>query len=67
MHIRLYNNNYLLKLNTNLILFEVLEEKKSEFCIIDGFLQIKKEENDIVFKSIKDNTIYLLQQPKPLA
>ena len=64
IQIKLSNIHFLPKMDANLILFEVLEEKGCEFCIVNGFLQIKDKKNNIVMESIKDNGVYPLWQPK---
>ena len=60
MLIQFSNIHYLPELDTNLISIDVLEGKKYEFCAINGLLQIKDNDNDIVFKSIRDNSMYPL-------
>lgn len=66
IQIKLNNIHYLPKLDANLISFEVLEEKRYEFCNITSFLQMNNKKNDILMKFFKDNNIYLLQQPRLL-
>ncbi len=64
MHIELSNVHYLPKLDANLISLGILEEKRCEFRALDGLLQIKDKEDDIVLESIRDNAVYPLQKPK---
>ena len=58
--IELSNVHYLPELNTNLISLGVLEENGCEFHTINSFLQIKDKDDDIVMKSIRDNSVYPL-------
>lgn len=64
MHIELSNVHYLPELDANLISLGILVEKGGEFRAVDGLLQIKDKEDDIVLESIRDNTVYPLRQPK---
>ena len=58
--IELSNIHYSPELNANLISLRVLKENGCEFHTINGFLQIKDKDDDIVMKSIQDNGVYLL-------
>ena len=60
MLIQLSNVHYLPELNANLISLGVLEGKEYEFRAINGLLQIKDKDNNIVLKSIRDNSVYPL-------
>lgn len=60
IQIELSNFHYLFILDTNLISFEILKEKRYEFHTINGFLQIKDKEDIIVMESFKNNSIYSL-------
>lgn len=64
IQIKLSNVHYLSELDANLILFGVLEEKGYAFCVVNGFLQIKDKEDNIVLESIRENTVYPLRQTK---
>lgn len=64
MYIKLINVYYLPKLNANLILFGVFEEKGCKFRAVDNFLQIKNKKDNIVLELIRNNSVYLVQQPK---
>ncbi len=64
MYIDLSNVHYLSKLDANPIPLRVLEEKECEFRAVDGLLQIKNKEDDILLESMQDNVVYPLQQPK---
>lgn len=65
MLIQLSNVYYLPKLNINLISFSIFEGKKCEFQAVNSFLQINNRDINIVLKLIRENSIYLLLQPKP--
>lgn len=60
MLIQSSNIYYLLKFDANLISLGVFEVKRYEFQFVNGLLQIKDRDNDIVLKSIRDNNMYLL-------
>lgn len=64
MHIKPSNIYYLSNLDANLILLGILEEKRCEFQSVDGLLQIEDKEDNIMLESIRDDTMYPLQQPK---
>lgn len=64
MLVQLSNIYYLPKLNANLISVSIFKGKKCEFRAVKGLLQIKNRDSNIVFKLIKDNSMYLLLQPK---
>ena len=57
IQIELSNVPYLPRLNTNLILFGVLEKKRYEFYIVNGLLQIKDKEDNIVMEFLRDNGV----------
>ena len=67
-HIQIKLNNVydLSELDVNLISLRVFEEKGCEVCTVNGLLQIKNKENDIVIESIRDNGMYPFRQPKLL-
>ena len=67
MQIELSNVHYLPELDANLISLGVLEQKGCAFRAVNGLLQIKDKEDDIVLESIRENTVYPLRQPKLLA
>lgn len=56
--IELSNIYYLPKLDANLILLGVLEEKRYEFRTVNSLLQIKDKEDNIIMESIKNNNVY---------
>ena len=64
MLIQLSNVHYLPELDANLISLGVLEGKGCEFRAVNGLLQIKDKDNDIVLESIRDNSVYPLLQPR---
>lgn len=49
-------------MDANLISLGVLEEKGCEFRAMNGLLQIKDKEDDIVMEPIRDNGVYPLWQ-----
>ena len=62
--IHLSNVHYLPDLDANLISLDVLKGKGCKFRVVNSLLQIKDKDNDIVLKSIRDNHVYSLLQPR---
>lgn len=60
MLIELSNVCQLPKLHVNLISICIFEKEKCELCSMNSFLQIKNGEDDILFESTRDNTLYRL-------
>lgn len=60
MLIQLSNVHHLPELDANLISLGVPEKKICEFRAVNGLLQIKYTDNNIVLESIRDNSVYLL-------
>ena len=62
--IQLSNVHYLPDLDANLISLSVLDGKRCEFSGVNGLLLIKDKDKNIVPKSIRDNSVYPLLQPR---